>query len=512
MHRRDFLKVLPAAFLSRSLLPTPAFADVPRGKKGDFGINLAGADYYTTEMPFANLATLASRWRLQKADQPFTWDLPLPPMTDDGYPSSVPEGSYIETFLLFTRFRNSLPPELFVTYEGEGKLEYSGGAKLVTRSPGVDQIRWLSTSDEPVTAQLVATNPSNPLRNLSLREVPGKASGQTFRQAFLDRNGSMSTVRFMDWMQTNNSKVEEFEQRPPKRRFTQAENGVALEYMVELANRLQTAPWFTLPHKATDDYVSRFAEMVRTSLDPTLPVYVEYSNEVWNGQFDQSEYAQAQGLRLGLSSDPYVAQLRFYSQRTSEVLKIWERVFADEKDRVVGVYATQADNEFSGETVLGWGDAMKYADVHAIAPYFGRQFGDPDTAGEVSKWSLDRLFDELGKEVDGSNKKMMESQAALAKRFGLKMMAYEGGQHLGGYNGAENDDRLTMLLVKANWDPRMGDLYRRYLANWKSAGGGTFVLYNSMGGYGKWGSWGLLENEDKQTSPKWEAVQSMMKV
>ncbi len=43
--------------------------------------------------------------------------------------------------------------------------------------------------------------------------------------------------------------------------------------------------------------------------------------------------------------------------------------------------------------------------------------------------------------------------------YGSRLVPYEGGQHLVGIRGAENDDALTALLTAANADPRMGKLY-----------------------------------------------------
>ena len=171
----------------------------------------------------------------------------------------------------------------------------------------------------------IRLTPQNPLRNIRVFEGddPG---GQTFRSAFLDRLAGMSVLRFMDWMNTNNSEVVRWEERPPYARYTQTEGGVALEFMVELANTSGVPPWFTMPHLADDDYVRAFAEQVRSTLDPTLEVYVEYSNEVWNGVFGQFHHAQKEGLRLGFSANPFEACLRFYSQRTSQILSIWEEV------------------------------------------------------------------------------------------------------------------------------------------------------------------------------------------
>ena len=48
------------------------------------------------------------------------------------------------------------------------------------------------------------------------------------------------------------------------------------------------------------DYVREFARLVKGKLDPERRVYVEYSNEVWNGQFQQSKYATEQGQTLSL--------------------------------------------------------------------------------------------------------------------------------------------------------------------------------------------------------------------
>ena len=44
---------------------------------------------------------------------------------------------------------------------------------------------------------------------------------------------------------------------------------------------------FKFSHQADDDYVFQFATLLKANLDPSLHVYVEYSNEVWNSGFSQ---------------------------------------------------------------------------------------------------------------------------------------------------------------------------------------------------------------------------------
>ncbi|MDI6027526.1 hypothetical protein QBK99_15140 [Corticibacterium sp. UT-5YL-CI-8] len=510
MERRSLLK------LATGLIAASVCAPGARAQKGAIvaaggqrlGMNLAPVTYWSTEHPFSNLALSASPWRLQEINGPFRWDLELPPSTADGYPLLVPAGHLLETFLIFTPRREHLPDTLTVTYEGRGLIEYVAGGELVSREPGRDIIRILPTNGA-VIARLMSTSTDTPLRDVRVLDGEGDAS-ERFRPAFLDRLSSMSVLRFMDWMDTNNSKVSKWEQRPAADRYSQAEGGVAIEIMVELCNRLAIAPWFTLPHLADDDYVRRFAELVKGSLRPELPVYVEYSNEVWNWLFEQSQYAGREGMRLGLSGNVYEAGLRFYSQRSSEVMAIWEDVFGADRERVIGVYAAHGVNAWSSEVVLSWKDAMKHADLLAIAPYFGGGMGNRDNAPTVAQWSLDKLFEALEAEVDGENRDVIQRQAELAKRLGVPLVAYEGGQHLVGNSGTAADETLHRLFAEANRDPRMGELYRRHMDHWRDAGGGIYALFHSMSQNSQWGCWGLMEYESDLNAPKWHAVRQML--
>lgn len=72
----------------------------------------------------------------------------------------------------------------------------------------------------------------------------------------------------------------------PRRSYATTRGGVPVEVMVGLANRVGAAPWFNMPHTATDDYTTKFAELVRDTLRPDVAVYVEFSNEVckWRGE------------------------------------------------------------------------------------------------------------------------------------------------------------------------------------------------------------------------------------
>lgn len=101
----------------------------------------------------------------------------------------------------------------------------------------------------------------------------------------------------------------------------------------------------------------------------------------------------------------------------------------------------------------------------------------------------------------------MTSHRSAATARGLKLVSYEGGQHLVGFFGAENDNALTNLLIAANRDTRIGAAYTKYLnESWKAGGGELFVHFDSCSSYTKFGSWGAVERLDLQSTPKQNAL------
>jgi hypothetical protein len=90
----------------------------------------------------------------------------------------------------------------------------------------------------------------------------------------------------------------------------------------------------------------------------------------------------------------------------------------------------------------------------------------------------------------------------------VRLLAYEGGQHMVGVAGAENDAALNTLFDNFNRDPRIKQLYLDYLATWKNARGELFVHFNDVSRYTRWGRWGALEYvaQPRGESPKFDAL------
>jgi len=83
--------------------------------------------------------------------------------------------------------------------------------------------------------------------------------------------------------------------------------------------------------------------------------------------------------------------LRYYSQRSVEIFKIWEEVWR--QNRLVRILASQAVNPWTGEQVITWKSAYKYADAYAIAPYIeGDNLNNPDKVDTTLQMTEDQIM------------------------------------------------------------------------------------------------------------------------
>jgi hypothetical protein len=487
-------------------------ADKPNARS-PVGINLAQVVSYGTEMPFVDVFKTSHSWFSNAEGAKWAEGGPMP-LTKEGWVASLRPGQYATTGLL-DNGRHYPTGDYTLLYDGEGKLDVTAnsgeGLTIVSQTPGRMVVKVTAAADG-VFLNLRSTNPANPFRNLRFI-MPGHEKTyqtQPFNPQFLKALAKFKAIRFMDWQETNGSQLANWADRTTPTASTQAAaSGVALEYMIQLANTLHAEPWFTIPARASDDFVRQFATMVRDKLDPSLTAHIEYSNEVWNYGFEQARYANEQGVKLGLDNDQYLAGTKYYSQRSVEIFKIFEAVMGGTK-RIDRVLAGQSVNTWSAEQLLTWKEAYKHADSYAIAPYFdGRDILlNSDKAAQIVKMSQDQVLDILQADIRGPIKKNIVESSNLARKYGLKLQGYEGGQQLTGFQFEKDEPQITKLYSEVNRNPRMGDLYTEYLNTWKAAGGGLFNHYYDVGRSGKFGMWGALEHlgQDPKTAPKYQAL------
>ena len=493
--------------LTAMALPSKAAGPAARPA---LGINLSGPADWNTELPFVDVFRFARAWISQKQGAGWGQGPPLD-LDEHGWVKRLEPDSFAETPLCTIEGGHYPSGDWTVLWEGDGRIELSKG-RIIERAPG-RMVVSLDSRGGGFFLRLLETNPVNPVRHIRVL-MPGFTAGvaaeNPWHPDFLERWRGTACVRFMDFQETNNSKQRRWSDRPRPEDATFTRRGIPVELLCDLANRLAADAWFCLPHEADDDYVREFARLVKGKLDPERRVYVEYSNEVWNGQFQQSKYATEQGQTLGLADKGWEAAWRYTAQRSMEIFRLWEETWGG-RERLVRVLSTQAGNSHVAKQIVSWKDAGGSADALAIAPYISMNIpkeGRTRNADDVARWSVDRFLDDVETNALPECIRWMAEHRAIADEHGLKLIGYEAGQHFVGVAGGENHEALTRLLHAANAHPRLAEIYRKYYAAWETNGGDLLCHFSSVGEWSKWGSWGLLQfaDDDPGASPKFIAT------
>jgi len=477
------------------------------------GMNLSSVSRYSTEIVFVDVYKQSSSWFSQSKGREWGHGIPLD-LSPEGHVRSLKPDQQAEK-LLFPDHEGHYPAGVYTCfYDGTGEIVFGGSASVEESVRGRVRVR-VDPTKGGISLKIVKTDVSDPVRNIRL-VLPNhhlRYEDVPFHSDFVKRLTGFGVVRFMDWQQTNDSKQVEWSDRPKLEHDNQGtEKGVALEWLIRLCNDLKIDPWFCIPHQASDGYVREFARLVKKQLGVDRRIYIEYSNEVWNTMFQQSAYCRTKGIELKLSTDDYEATMRYYSRRAVEIFAIFEEEFGG-RDRLVRVLGAQGSNPWTGTSIMDWKEAHRHADAIAIAPYFGGELGDPKTASKVANMTVEELLVACAK-ASRDNAKWIQTYAKEAQKRGLKLFAYEGGQGLAGSGDALENEKMTKLFHAANRAPGMEQIYIDDLKQWRECGGELHCVFASVGGYSKWGSWGLLEygDQDPKSAPKWRGVQAFLRL
>ena len=519
------------------------------------GTNLSSISNWSPQLPFINHFKSSRRWITQCKKSEIgcqgKWDTGEYDQLDldeHGWvkslpkPEDSPEYTRVST-VIFRGLANKFPGgKYIVLYDGEGTIEYNFAAtKIESESRlGRDAIKVDASKNGGILLTITKTDPKktgNYIRNIRVIEAKQESlfnQGEIFNPLFLAKTKPFSTLRFMDWMDTNHSQQKEWQNRPQIKHYSYGLKGVPVEIMVALANQLEKDVWFNMPHQATDEYITNFASLVKKKLDPNLAIYVEFSNEVWNWQFQQAKYAlQEAKKRWGKEGN---ARMDWYGMRTAQMCNLWKKVFAEQQNRVMCVISTQTGRRGLEKNALDcplWvaeGNKPCYKhkiSAYAITGYFGHNLGNSKNKSIVQSWlkQPNKGFQSALQQLkQGGLLTATKSQSSLkelsnlfvyhyqaAQEKGLQLVVYEGGQHIVGRGPVKNDKELTEFFIQLNRHPGMYSLYQELLHSWKESGGGLFMHFSDIGQPSKHGSWGALEYLDQSNTPKYNGLVDFIK-
>ena len=344
-------------------------------------------------------------------------------------------------------------------------------------------------------------------------------------QSFLDDQAPFSVIRFMDWNTTNGNQQVSWDQRTLPTKSVQSTapseggTGIAYEWMIDLCNRLGVNMWINLPVRANDDYMVQLATLLRDTLDPSLQIYVELSNEVWNFA-DQGDYAASAGLGVpaiaGVTNQSEREQ-KWMGYRSAQMWSIFRTVFGSQFDaRIVRTMCGQSTNSWVAKWQL---DALysptinttgERPDVYGIAPYFAGKNLDGNLPnilqvnGDITQGLLYRdIFVERqeGAGVDSGKDTPLDNVDTHRSRLdavdsSIRLVAYEGGQH------------IKTNAVAPNRSPYMYEVYKVYLDALAAHGLSLFNHYTTVGYFSGGGCWGAKEftGQDAAVAHKYRAL------
>ncbi len=289
-----------------------------------------------------------------------------------------------------------------------------------------------------LTMQVTNINPSNPMDNFHLM-MPGYGNGTTaepmYTPAFIQSLKPFSDIRFMNWEETNDSTLSNWQDRvQPGHLPHRQTGGVPYEDMIELCNETQKDMWINIPAEATPQFVQSLAQLIAADLDPNLNVYVEYGNEDWNSSF--SAYGQiAAAARPTRSSNQSLGQYQLVAQQSRLLAGdrrpgLRRRPSARAARGCGRSWAARPRGRQFQQYGLAFiqqefGPPSQYIYATAVAPYFG------DAGTDHLQPTLTTLFADMEQRPQQrQSSPTIKADAAVAEQYGVPLVAYEGGQSL----------------------------------------------------------------------------------
>src|SRR3989344_3973219 len=405
----------------------------------NLGVNVASVDYYSPQWIFVDAMKHSGEWITGDAQGGGAWDTQLInsiPLDSNGYPLEIPYTvngvpQKVRTTLFWNLNGHYPGGNYTVLYDGEGDLSFMGDIRVFDHTPGRYLINVIPNGGIVLTIE--RSQLGNNLRNIRfiMPSFENNYQEQIFHPLFLERMQNLSAIRFMDLGKTNHNVVRTWDERTTTNTYTQSTSkGMAVEYMIDLSNKAEKDMWVNVPHMADDNYVRNLARMIQNNLEPDKKIYVEYSNEVWNGIFNQTAWIQQQGCSTPstfvatmiptdtgiIGCEDLYSGLYYQAKRSSEIFNIFEQEFGSESGRVINVVASQTENTWMFDRIFEAFDnpainpSRTRIEAMAIAPYFGYGIDEQIVRNnEVNSITVNEILNRAETQIDTNVKDWMVS-------------------------------------------------------------------------------------------------------
>ncbi|MEW5830049.1 MAG: hypothetical protein AB1846_14235, partial [Chloroflexota bacterium] len=203
---------------------------------------------------------------------------------------------------------------------GTYRLKFTGQANTITAAGATVQNKQYNAATNTTTADVIIngadylyltfTGTNGGVKNVKLM-LPGHNFSETWNRDFLAALEPIPVIRLMDFTATNWNHVVTWSDRTLPNAATQQSHpagygwqgkGIAWEYAIDLLNVTDKDGWINIPAEANDAYVQSLINLIKNGgngfapLEADRKLYIEYSNEVWNGMFDQTQFNYEQAV------------------------------------------------------------------------------------------------------------------------------------------------------------------------------------------------------------------------
>ena len=544
--------LLPASCVAASLLLAP----VCRGQQASVGVNLAGdwlwADAVRQARPHWDTAAhLGDGAATEDSNNWPTEDCSL--LAWEGH--AYNEGTYA---LSFTGQATIAVSYNYGTVDGAASSTgtYDAAtntttATVVITDTGAQNCSLIFTGTQRTAASATNTGIADVhlYRPLSEGAASSYGPGTLFTDQTLALSQQFAVTRFMDLLGVNNSTQVQWSDRSLPGAWNQSP--LAYEYVVAYGNAAHTDIYVNVPGSTDATYVTNLANLIRygsdgvnpyttaqtnpayAPLNPGLHVYLEYSNEVWNGGFQQFHDNYNAVVADQSANNAEWAILNFDGAAAANLYTgAWRRIAYQAKllsDAFRAVYGDAAmppnaaatvrpllefqagDGQATGSTQLQFldsffnnSDGVSHVGTPHPVNYFlwGAGGATYYTSNDDTAATVDTLF---GSGIpDDGYAATTQTDTALAKGYGLKRVAYEGGWSVyNGSNGYESTAGTAAALAK--FDPRATTAQTSAQTIFEQAGGDLNIFYTSS----SWAPtyiWSLTDQIFNLTTPLFQAV------
>ncbi len=553
MHWRAF--TLLTAFVEAFLVLSP----VCQGQQASVGINLAGdwlwADAVRQARPHWDTAThLGDGAAAEDGNQWPTEDCSL--LVWEGH--AYNEGTYALSF------NGKATVSVSYNYGTVNGASSSTGtynsatntttATVVITDTSAQNCSLIFTNTQRTAATATNTGITNVhlYRPVSEGAATSYGPGTLFTNQTLAMSQKFAVTRFMDLVGANNSTQVHWSDRSFPGTWNQSP--MAYEYVVAYGNATNTDIYVNIPLSADSTYVVNLANLIRYGSDgmnpyttaqtnPTyaplksgLHVYLEYSNEVWNGGFQQfhdnydavvadQSANNAEWIILnfdGAAADNlYTGAWRRIAYHAKLISDAFRAVYGDAamppnaNATVRPLLEFQAgDGQATGSTQLQFLDSFFHNSdgvSHVSTPHpvnyflWGAGGATYYTSNDDTASTMDALY---GSGIpDAGYAATTRADTALAKGYGLKRVAYEGGWSVyNGNNGYASTGGTAAALAK--FDARATTAQTSAHNLFEQSGGDLNIFYTSS----SWAPtyiWSLTDQIFNLTTPLFQAVSSI---